>query len=313
MDIPNKHLPRDVFLYLLMVVALGMTAVNFGTLLFQYVNVYVPDIVSDRYASSEMYYGTIRWAIAALIVVFPVFVWVMRFLNKDIQVSPEKRDLKIRKWLLYLTLFVAGMVVIGDLVALIFNFLQGELTSRFILKALVIFFIAGSVFWYYLNELREQGSRSTRAFSRSVMVLVAVSVIAGFFVAGLPQNQRLKRLDDQRVGDLQTLQWQIVEYWQSKRALPGTLNDLRSSITGFVPPVDPQTQQPYEYRALGGLAFNLCATFQTAGQEDPRIARPIGREPLSEASNWVHDIGRVCFERTIDPDFYPAKPSPRPL
>ena len=151
----NKNLPRDVFLYLLSIVTLVVSAISFGILVFQYINVYFPDLLTDYYLSPSSYYGSIRQALAALIVIFPVYVWVSRFLKKDIDENPEKRELKIRKWLLYLTVFVAALVIIGDLVTLINTFLNGELTARFILKVLTIFFIAGSVFSYYFSELRE--------------------------------------------------------------------------------------------------------------------------------------------------------------
>ena len=67
---------------------------------------------------------------------------------------PEKRNLRIRKWLIYFTLFAAALIIIGDLVALIFSLLGGELTVRFLLKVVTIFFVAGSVFYYYLWDLR---------------------------------------------------------------------------------------------------------------------------------------------------------------
>mgnify|MGYP001601777201 CR=1 FL=1 len=154
MDI-NKNLPRDVFMYLLSIVTLVASAIFFGVLSFQYINIYFPDLINDYYFSPSNYYGTIRQALATLIVIFPVYVWVSRFLKKDIEENPEKRDLKIRKWLLYLTVFVAALVMIGDLVTLISTYLNGEITTRFILKVLTIIFIAGSVFSHYYFELRE--------------------------------------------------------------------------------------------------------------------------------------------------------------
>src|SRR5438132_4874360 len=42
------------------------------------------------------------------------------------------------KWLIYLTLFVAALIIIGDLVSLIYNFLGGDVTIKFVLKALSV-------------------------------------------------------------------------------------------------------------------------------------------------------------------------------
>jgi len=310
METHTRNLPRDVFLYLLSIIALGMLAVNFGTLLFQFINIYFPDAIVDQYNyfSTSQYYERIRWAVSSLVIVFPVFLWVSRFLTKDIATNPEKRELRIRKWLLYLTLFVAGVVVIGDLIALVYSFLQGELTMRFVLKVLSILAIAGSVFYYYLNELRETRA-SFKMFGRGVVTLVTIGILSGFVVAGSPQAQRFNRFDQQRVSDLQSIQWQIVSYWQLKSTLPANLDALTDDINGFRAPVDPQTGQIYEYRTTAPLTFELCATFKTKNDQmlDGRGPKPFTAEDsyISGASNWAHEAGRHCFTRTIDPDRFP--------
>jgi len=43
----------------------------------------------------------------------------------------------------------AALVVIGDLVALVYNFMGGDLTARFVLKVGAILVVAGAVFGYY--------------------------------------------------------------------------------------------------------------------------------------------------------------------
>lgn len=316
----NKNLPRDVFMYLLSVVTLVVSAIFFGMLLFQYINIYFPDIVNDYYFSPSNYFGAIRQALATLVVVFPVFFWVSWFLKKDIKEFPEKRELKIRKWLLYLTVFVAALVIIGDLVTLINTFLNGELTTRFVLKVISILFIAGSVFSYYFLELRtaKKESKPTRVLSWVVVAVVTIGVVAGFFVVGSPASQRLIRLDDRRVSDLQTLQSQIINYWQAKEKLPSDLSELKNDISGFVPPVDPQTGNSYEYKKVSEspITFELCAVFDLSAQAGTNgssnnqaipIAKPASvpagyPEPIN---NWQHDQGRYCFNRTIDPQLYP--------
>jgi uncharacterized membrane protein YraQ (UPF0718 family) len=50
-------------------------------------------------------------------------------------------------------LFVASSIIIGDVITLLYNLLGGELTVRFLLKALVVAFIAGTIFWYYLSSV----------------------------------------------------------------------------------------------------------------------------------------------------------------
>lgn len=304
----TKNLPRDVFLHLLATISLVAVSVSFGILLFQYINIYFPDIVSDYgYYNRFGYFDQIRSALASLIVFLPVYIWVSRFLERDIEANPEKRDLKIRKWLLYLTLFVAALTIIGDLIVLVRSFLEGELTTRFVLKVLSILFIAGSVFYYYLNELRDIRNVNyprMRVFSWAMVIVLIIGGASGFFVIGSPKTQRLIRLDQRRVNDLQMIQSQIVQYWQSKEKLPQNLDDLKNDITGVTIPVDPQTNKSYEYSVLENLKFRLCAEFNKDSVLDNykvRYPMPVSY-PLSGNENWEHGVGKVCFDRTIDPE-----------
>ncbi len=70
-----------------------------------------------------------------------------RLIARDIAADPNKRYSKVRRWLTYLTLFFASGIIIGDVITLLYNLLGGEITIRFLLKALVVAFIAGTVFW----------------------------------------------------------------------------------------------------------------------------------------------------------------------
>ncbi len=151
----TKTSPKDVFLHLLSIIALYTSGVAFLLLIFQYINVLFPDTTVDgNYYAFQSAMTAIRWSISSLIIVFPVYMTSVWFLNKSYVKTPAKRKLWVRKWLVYFTLFAASLIIIGDLVTLINNLLNGELTLRFLLKVLSVFFVAGSTFYYYLWELR---------------------------------------------------------------------------------------------------------------------------------------------------------------
>ena len=317
-----KSSPRDVFMHIFMIVLLYMSAASFLTIAFQSINILFPDAVNQfRFSGAP---DQIRWAISAIVVIFPVFLWASRFLRRDIANNPEKADLRIRKWLLYFTIFAAAGFIIGDIVSLVYNFLQGELTLRFILKVLFVLLVAAAVFWYYLSDLRRKAgefAQKEKIFLWAVIVIVIISVIVGFLFAGSPFKQRLIRFDDQRVGDLQILQGQILNYWMQKDRLPASLDDLRDSISGFVPPRDPQTTAPYTYRTTGDLSFELCANFNLSSEETLHAkgrypisypaypAGPYYDPGVSAPESWDHPAGEHCFTRTIDPELYrPSKP-----
>jgi hypothetical protein len=308
--------PRDVFLHLLSIIALYASATAFLTLAFQLINLWFPDILDAggyyAYAGAR---NAIRWSLASLVVIFPVYFFTARFLRKEYEVEPQKRELRVRKWLISFTLFVVALTLIGDLVSLLSHFLEGELTARFALKVLVVAFVAGAIGAYYLwilkSRLVTNGAKYTAV---GILLVVLAGIITGFFYAGSPAEERLRRIDMQRVSDLQMIQSEVVSYWQAKEELPENFAMLADDIRGYAIPMDPETSAAYEYRVTGGLSFELCAAFARASEfagrtsegEYPSIAKPY-YGGVSE--NWDHDAGRYCFARTIDPDIY--RPLPR--
>jgi cell division protein FtsL len=246
--------------------------------------------------------------------VFPLFIFVSWFLNKIYAKEAVVRESKIRKWLLYFTLFVAALVVVGDLVSVINNLLGGETTLKFILKALSILVVAGFVFGYYLDDVRrETPSMLGKIFAFITSFLVITAIIASFFVIGSPNSARLFQYDQTKISDLQNIQSQIVNYWQRKEALPATLNDLSDPISGFSIPQDSQTQKSYTYNITdtAKLSFQLCASFNKQSdnnQNSKTVPAYYGNDLYSQ--NWSHPAGYYCFERTIDKQLYPPLNKP---
>lgn len=316
MDDIKKIGPKDVFFQLLAIITLYFSAVNIGVLFFQHINLALPDPLVDF--PSRLVYARqlIRWAVAALVVVFPVYVWVNCFLARDLKRFPEKKELRVRKWLLNLTLFAAVLVMIGDLVSLVYNYLSGEITWRFILKIAAVLLIAASVFVYYFWNLRREHlpgwAKPMKIFTKAVVIAATAVIISGFVTAGSPQTERLRRFDEKRVQDLQNIQSQIVYFWQQKQSLPRDLSRLKDSISGYLPPADPESKQPYEYRVVSDLDFELCADFkmERLDFEEQTAPSPVGAPPShfsDNFNNWRHQAGRVCFQRKIDPELYKRK------
>jgi hypothetical protein len=144
---------KEAFMYLLLFSTLYSAAYHLGSLLFDLINRAFPDPAAyegyGRYIRES-----IRWSTSWLIVSFPVFLLLSWLTGRATRADPTKRTSPVRRWLTYLTLFVAACALIGDFVTLIFNLLGGELTVRFVLKVLVVAAIAGTAFGYYLSDLR---------------------------------------------------------------------------------------------------------------------------------------------------------------
>jgi hypothetical protein len=310
-----KTTPKDFFLYFAGFVTLYVSAISLVNLLFNIVNKVFPDALNQGYYPTDYYSTGLRLSIASLIIIFPIYLYLASHLNRYLTLNPEKRDLPIRKWLTYLTLFVTGVAVAIDLVALVNTFLSGEITSRFVLKVLAVFIVAGAVFAYYIYDLRKNFAPSMPSKTKLLVTVASIAVLAslvgGFALIGSPMKARALRFDDRRVNDLQSIQWQIINYWQQKGQVPDTLEKLKDPISSFYYPKDPETGMPYDYQPISDLGFRLCANFNLASVEgstakNGSVTRPMGYGITDE--NWTHEAGRTCFDRTIDLDLYPIRP-----
>jgi hypothetical protein len=146
-----KSGPKDVFLHLLAIVTLYASAVSFIALMFALINNWYPDALDYSYGISD----SIRWSASMLIVMFPVYLLVTWLINRDFAMHPERREIRVRKWLGYLTLFVSAITFIVDVVFLVYNLLGGEITIRFFLKVLVVLAVAAVIFLYYFFDLKK--------------------------------------------------------------------------------------------------------------------------------------------------------------
>jgi hypothetical protein len=302
-----KTTPKDFFLYLGATVALYISVISILTLLFSIIDQVFP----KQFEYTDPYAGGVSLAMAMLMVAFPLYIVFIRVTSGAEQVSPEKRDLPVRKWLVYLTLFVAGLAMAIDLIVLLQKFFAGEeITLAFALKVVSIILVLAAVFGYYLYDVRHTPVEGTRMRKFSVYgsgAFVVFAIVLGFWVMGSPYTQKEKRFDAERVSGLQSIQGQIISYWQTKKKLPATLDEIKDPLSGFVLPLDPKNQTPYEYIVTGKLSFQLCATFS---RDTPTS---VGLYPYTDSAypykdamneNWKHVAGRVCFDRTIDPERY---------
>ena len=309
-NIKTKVTPKDFFLYVGAMVALYVSAFSLLALLFNYINILFPDQL-DFYRGN--FSSAVRFSIASLIIIFPTYLVLTKVLNRDVRKNPEKKGLWIRKWLIYFTLFVAGVTIIIQLIRLINEFLGGDLSTQFVLKIVAVLIVTGAVFGYYMYDLKgkwEREVKKAKMIGWITALVVLIAIVSGFFIIGSPTSQRLVRFDEQKVHDLQGIQSQVIRFWQNKERLPESLEELDDPISSFMVPIDQQTFEGYGYNVISSLSFELCAVFNKENArlsgENIRIAKTFGG-PGIEDSNWAHGVGEVCFERTIDPDLYPVK------
>lgn len=294
---PDTGGAREAFFHLLTFGSLYATLTSAILLFFDYISMLFPDVAMEGvFRSEDWRLQPIRWSMATMIVAFPLLLWMSRKVFHDMMKNPERAVSAIRRWLTYLTLLVASIVSVTTLITLIFWLLEGELSVRFLLKVAVILTIAVLTFVYYITSLRlRPDSPAARKLHRTFLLLAAIMVVValawGGWVIGSPAQERVRKLDEQRMSDLQALAngvYQVVYKGLPKdpagtltESLPKTVNEVIAQ-SGITRVNDPETGAPYVYRVIDVTHFEVCAVFALPGvhQYD---------------SFWDHPAGEKCF------------------
>jgi len=298
----SKTSAKDFFINLGAIISLGMIVINLINLLFTTIDKVYPPTTNFYY--NESY---ISWPVASLIIFFPVYVLLMWLLEKSYITEPEKRNLGVRKWLTYATLFLAGLTIAIDLVTLLYCFIDGqELTAGFLLKVLIVLVVAVSVFFYYISDIVNRlNIKSRKIWAEVSLAVVFCSIVLGFSVLGSPATQRMLKYDQQKVGDLQNINSQVINYYSNKGTLPKTLDEIGN--TGYyISEVDAQSGKTYEYQKTSNTTYNLCADFNKTSDDKNVTTSHIN--PY-DGDTWVHGAGHYCFSQTINQNLY-SKPVP---
>lgn len=304
--VPRKRVsssPRDAFLHLVALVSLYNAAFAVGGILFVLIDRWLPLPLDSAYVSK----GILRWAVATLVVALPILLLTHRTIAHDVARNPVSRLSPVYRFLAYLTLLVTALVMAGDLVCVVINFLQGDATLRFLLKALVVLAVAGGAYLWYASDLRREESLAGTAgralpppprwrpwLARGGFVAAAACLVAALVLLESPWQARRLRLDANRVGHLRAIQTAVENFHKRRGELPESLEALRDDPGTFVGDLeDPVTGAAYGFRRTGAESYELTATFD--------LPSPSAEErlPWLRDDFFAHGAGSKTFTITV--------------
>ncbi len=301
----------DVVVNFFSFILLCIVATALGTLYFQVINQYFPDRLAALGGSGDWgRTSAIHYAIASLVIGFPLYAGAMRIWFRKFREEEGRTESRLTKWLTYIVLLIASVTIVGDLITVLYKLLQGEVTARFFLKALVILVIAGLIFsFYYLERRKIQYGKAIPAatfcyLGWTTAGLVAAGIVVGFLAAGSPETARKRAFDIERERDLSRLSSCIERYARDLGQLPSSLDELKRSSkysNCSIYMADPETKKQYEYRIVTSSRsqgdakvgeFELCATFSLASEGPDREIREAHKRLVGI---WgEHGAGRSC-------------------
>ena len=306
LPVPRKRVSgsaREAFLFLMLFASLYTAAFALASVLFDLIHLALPQPGDFTHATIV----SLRYGIASTLVSFPLFLFMSRGVAREGVRNPGQRISPVRRWLTYLTLFVASVAVIADLITLVVRLLEGEITPRFGLKVLVVGVMVGAAFVYFIRNLgRDQAAPPSelrlapgaRAGFAAMILVVLAALGLGFWYAGSPMEARLLAHDARRVEDLGRISERVERYYRNEGVLPPSLQDLDANpATYIVQKADRVTAEPYHYSVTDPTHFEVGAVFALpSGPADGKGAAR--RAQPGETGFWQHDAGRVVF--TID-------------
>jgi hypothetical protein len=300
---PTKSEPKDIFAHLFAVATLLISAGSLFALLFALIGIAMPD--NTGYYGSYYAKDQVRSALSFLLVSFALYVWVWRMISGWEAKDVSKKEIRVRRWMVYLAIFISGLVLAGDAVALLNGYLQGDLTARFLLRVLSLAVISGIVFLWC--RFLAKGLLDKRIIWSGI-VLVGISLVWGFIAAGSPSAIRDSKNDEIRSSDLYSINQNIISFWQVKKTLPPSLDELYNiGVDRYGKlPVDPVSGKSYEFKVLSETSYELCAEF--ARDSGALMSGDAPRGGFNVNPFMSHGLGRHCFSKNIDPSFYDIYP-----
>jgi hypothetical protein len=123
-----------------------------------------------------------------------------------------------------------------------------------------------------------------------LVLVVALVVIRGVMIIGSPSEERTRRMDSRRVDDLQRISSAIEVYYRRHQQVPASFDELVKEPGLGTVARDPVTSEPYSYRVLNAMSYQLCGTFERESSDGRR------------ADFWAHGTGQQCFTVNIKND-----------
>jgi hypothetical protein len=262
----NKHNAKYAFYYLLSLVALIFTALSFGMIIFSIIDKIIPDVLNS-YSSVD---SQLKFAISALFIAAPIFYFVSSLIHKGIHKGELEKDSAIRRWLTYFIILVSSLIILGVFIGVINSFLSGELTGRFIFKALTMLFISGITFSFYFYDIKrdnpDKPDKVVKIFFFATLALVVAAFVAAWFFVESPQMARNRRLDSALVQNMYNIENAVNNYYDRNNKLPLNLEELQADKNIYISVnslSDPETKSPIVYNKISAKEFEMCGTFRT--------------------------------------------------
>ncbi len=296
MEKQENNTAKFAFYYMLSLIALIFTALAAGMIVFQIINKNIVDVIVQR--ASDFSPHQLKFAISALIISAPIFYATTWQIYKNLFSGAFDKDSGVRKWLTYLVILVSSVVMLGWLIAIVNNFLDGELTVKFILKAATAIGIAAAIFTFYYYDIKRdkvagKKDKIIQFYFYASLAAVIIVFIAGLFIMESPQKTRDRKMDNAVLENFEDIDRAIGTYYSDNEKLPDSLEEIKTEFS-YISDEDLEnsaTGERYTYQIKGANIYELCATFRTSNKDD--------EDYDDYRDRWPHGAGYQCLSQRV--------------
>ncbi len=314
MENKKNNSAKFAFLYMLSLVSLAFISINVGQIIFQLINKYIVDVLAQNNTafSSEI----LTFAIASIVVATPTYYFTNKFIYQSLYKGELDKESGVRKWLTYLIIFVAFLVMIGSLIALLVSYLKGAITNQIILKSLSTLAISGIVFSFYFYDIRREKTEGYKDkilkiyFFGSLLIILA-TFTASLFIVESPKLARNRQIDQKVINNFYMINQEVNNYYQFYGKLPTDFLALQKEYPGLTDDFlkNPITEEVFKYQVKGDREYELCATFLT----DTLVDLQNKDMAYYTDPSWPHGLGYQCISQKVQVLYKDGLPMEAPI
>ncbi len=155
----ESHTLWDTFLHVLMFINLCIYATALNMVQHVLIEKLLGSGYQNRFSGAYYLYSDgsnflLTSAASAIIVSLPLFIVLFMRIHRMTLQDPTLKELKSRKTLIYTTLVVTFVIMLGNVISILYKFLNGEVTFNTFFHFLSPVTICSLIFAYYIKEAK---------------------------------------------------------------------------------------------------------------------------------------------------------------
>lgn len=144
----------ETFEHVLLFISMYIFVTSITLLFHSFIDVWSPK-TSDYPSFPSTVSVILIGYVSSIVVSYPLFTYLFLHITRKTLKNPELRKNRARKAMIYLTLIATFIIGVANLISIVYNFLNGNVTLNFALHFLLSFGVCAFIYLYYLGQVKD--------------------------------------------------------------------------------------------------------------------------------------------------------------